>query len=179
MRLKIKLIDGFTLFEFLSVLSIIGFLTIIGSVQLIQVMNDQAVRSVRDLFSHVVHFARAEGIYTQQFVTICQSFDLHVCGGDWSNGWIIFFDVDGSGLREVYQERLINTASGDASVVMNGNNENPIMLNSSGKHLGDSQYFNICLKSFKSQLAPQRIRLAASGRIFNPVSANEGKYYDA
>lgn len=179
MSLKIELMRGFSLFELMSVLSITGLLAVLGSVQLIQVMNDQAVRTVRDRFSHAVHFARAEAIYSQQFVTICPSSDQHGCGGDWSNGWIIFFDEDGSGLRESEQERLINTASGEASVVMNGNSEAPIMFNPSGRHLGGSQYFDICSNNFQSQQAPQRIKLTASGSLFYPVSVVAGEYCNA
>lgn len=179
MRLKNQLSHGFTLLELLGVLSITGLLAVLGSVQLLQVMNDQAVRTVRDRFSHAVHFARAEAIYSQQFVTICPSFDQYTCGGDWSNGWIIFVDEDGSGMRESEQERLVNTSFGESSVVMNGNNEDPIMFNPSGRHLGGSQYFDICLSNFQSQQSPQRIKLTASGSLFYPVSAAAGEYCNA
>ena len=139
MSLKIELINGITLFKLLSVLSITGLLALLGYLPLIEVMNDQAVRSVRDRFSHALHFARVEAIYSQKFVTICPTSDQYGWGGDWSNGWIIFLDEDGSGSRDSEQERLINSASGEACVVINGNSEDPIMFNTSGKHLGGSQ----------------------------------------
>ena len=112
MSLKIELINGITLFKLMRVLSITGLLALLGYIKLIQVMSDQAVRSVRDRFSHALHFARAEAIYSQKFVTICPTSDQYGCDGNWSNGWIIFFDEDGSGSRESEQERLINSASG-------------------------------------------------------------------
>ena len=171
MRLTLKYNGGFTLFELLGVLSIISLLAVVGSVNLMQVMNDHTLMSVRDRFSHAVHFARAEAIYSQQFVTICPSSDQYGCGDDWSNGWIIFVDDDGSGLRENEQERLINTVSGEAAVVMNGNNEQHIMFNPSGRHLGGSQYFDICLSDYHPRQSSRRIKLTSAGSLFYPVSS--------
>ena len=172
MLMMLKFHRGFTVFELMGVLSIIGLLVMIGSVNLIQVMNDQAVRTVRDRFSHAVHFARAEAIYSQQFITICPSSDQSICGDDWSNGWIIFVDDNGSGLRESEQERLINVASGESAVVMNGNSEQQhIMFNPSGRHLGESQFFDICLSHYEYQQTSRRIKLTSSGSLYYPVDS--------
>ena len=82
MSLKREFSFWLNIFEWMSVLFIAGLLAALGSVHLIQMMNDQVVRMVRDVFLHVVHLARAEAIYSQQFVTICASSDQHRCSGD-------------------------------------------------------------------------------------------------
>jgi len=45
-------------------------------------------------FYGVISFARSEAIKRGSFVSICKSADGSQCGGNWSDGWIVFVNND-------------------------------------------------------------------------------------
>ncbi|MCX4187242.1 GspH/FimT family protein [Methylophaga sp. OBS4] len=48
----------------------------------------------------LIYLARSEAIKRNQVVTICKSADKQNCGGNWSDGWIVFSDKNADGARD-------------------------------------------------------------------------------
>src|SRR5471032_2288316 len=94
--------SGFTLIELLSVITIIAILLAIGvpSFQFVTTAN-RAAAEINGLLGDM-QFARAEAIREGQWVTICASNDQATCAGGagttWNIGWIVFSDVNNSGI---------------------------------------------------------------------------------
>ncbi|MCK5360406.1 MAG: GspH/FimT family pseudopilin [Gammaproteobacteria bacterium] len=85
---------AFTLTELLVTLSITSIL-LGSSAPLFTgiIMNNRVVTISNDLLT-ALQVARSEAVKRNQDVTLCKSADSLSCGGNWSDGWIIFSDKD-------------------------------------------------------------------------------------
>jgi type IV fimbrial biogenesis protein FimT len=85
---------AFSLTELLVTLSI-SFILLGSSAPLFTgiLMNNRVVTISNDLLT-ALQIARSEAIKRNQDVTLCKSSDSQSCGGNWSDGWIIFSDID-------------------------------------------------------------------------------------
>jgi len=48
----------------------------------------------------LVYSDRSEAVKRNAIVTICKSNNANQCGGEWTNGWIVFTDVGKDGSRD-------------------------------------------------------------------------------
>jgi type IV fimbrial biogenesis protein FimT len=76
------------------------------TIVIVSILLTIAVPSFRDLmiksrlsgqvqeFYGVISFARSEAIKRGNYVSICKSADGSSCGGNWSDGWIVFANND-------------------------------------------------------------------------------------
>ncbi|SFD84561.1 GspH/FimT family pseudopilin [Nitrosomonas sp. Nm166] len=109
---KFSIYGGVTLIELLVALSVLSILLAVGVPSFGQfTVNTRLNSYTNTLFSHI-SLARSEAIKRNARVAICKSADGSSCAssGDWSQGWVIFVDLDnsasiGSG------EQVITTAS--------------------------------------------------------------------
>lgn len=103
---------GVTLIELLVALSVLSILLAVGVPSFGQFTVNTRLNSYSNtLFSHI-SLARSEAIKRNARVAVCKSSDGSSCAssGDWSQGWVVFVDLDnsasiGSG------EQVITTAS--------------------------------------------------------------------
>lgn len=99
---KLRRESGFTLIELLSVITVIAILLTIGvpSFKFVTSAN-RASAEINGLLGDM-QLARAEAIREGQTVTICASNDQATCAGGvattWNIGWIVFSDVNNSGI---------------------------------------------------------------------------------
>ncbi len=106
-----KTAKGFTLVEMLGALAIGGVALGLGMDSLQGVVTDQRVASYAGDLLQTVHNARQYAIMKRQRVTVCASEDGQNCGGDWSNGHLIFLDDNGN--RELDEEdEILNHGGG-------------------------------------------------------------------
>ena len=94
-----KPIAGFTLVEVLVVITIAAILMAFGVPSYQYVTNSNRIAGeVNGLLSDM-QYARSEAIKEGQTVTVCSSSNATTCSGApvWSNGWIVFSDVNGDG----------------------------------------------------------------------------------
>ncbi len=90
---------GFTLYELLTTMLIVGVVLTLGipNMQSFR-QNSRMIAAANDLHSSF-HLARSEASRAKTSITICASADsmvaLPTCGGELEAGWIVFEDRDG------------------------------------------------------------------------------------
>jgi type IV fimbrial biogenesis protein FimT len=105
------------------------------------VRNGELSNSTTSLFSDM-YYARSEAIKRKEKVTLCRSADAMadnpVCGGannTWSEGWIVFVDVDGAANVFDANDILLKVGappSDNVQIVSNGNADQFIEYNTDG-----------------------------------------------
>jgi type IV fimbrial biogenesis protein FimT len=90
---------GFTLYELLITMLIVGVVLTLGIPNLSQFTANSRITSTSNDFHAAFMMARSEAARAKTNVTICPSAtpmaDAATCDGAWEDGFIVFFDVDG------------------------------------------------------------------------------------
>lgn len=85
---------GFTLIELMIALVIAVILLTVGIPSFRDLMIRSRLSGQVQEFYGTINFARSEAIKRGNFVSICKSADGSQCGGNWSDGWIVFANND-------------------------------------------------------------------------------------
>lgn len=90
---------GFTLYELLTTMTIIGVVLAIGVPNMASFRQSSRMTSTANDLHSSFHLARSEAARTKTSITICASADsmaaIPTCGGELEAGWIVFEDRDG------------------------------------------------------------------------------------
>jgi len=115
---------GLSLIELLITISIAVILLTVGVPSFIDMIASNTATSYANDLLGDINYARSEAITRGVRVTVCHSNDSATCSGTWSNGWIVFANMDTAGTQDavdvnhaVKDEILrvhvaVNTASG-------------------------------------------------------------------
>lgn len=100
-RYVMKLYKGFTLIELVVTIAIAAIVLTIGvpSFQSV-ILNNRLITQTNDLVASL-NLARSEAVKNGVRTVICQSADGATCTGEkqkWSEGWIVFSDLDMDGV---------------------------------------------------------------------------------
>jgi type IV fimbrial biogenesis protein FimT len=119
-------IHGFTLFEMVAVMGIVGILMAIAIPSYQYVTSSNRISSEVNGLLGDLEFARSEAIKEGQTVSVCVSSNGTSCtsGTSWQNGWIVFSDQNGDGAVESPPDILLrtqNTFSGTDTFTANHN----------------------------------------------------------
>lgn len=101
-RMNIRTQQGFTIYELMMTVLIVGVVLSIGIPNLSAFrQNSRMTTTANDLHSSF-HLARSEAARAKNNITICSSTDpmaeapaLPTCSGEFENGWVVFEDRDG------------------------------------------------------------------------------------
>ena len=89
-------IAGFTMFELIVVIMIVGILTAVGTPTFKYVTASNRIATEVNGLLGDMQFARSQAVKQGQSVTVCTSTDGATCAGTtantWHNGWIVFMD---------------------------------------------------------------------------------------
>lgn len=101
--------QGFTLIELLIVMAVLAILMPVGISKLNGVLDSLKLTAASNTLVSHFHFARSEAIKRNGRVVLCKSDDGAVCSstGGWEQGWIVFDDANGNGLREASETLLV------------------------------------------------------------------------
>ena len=91
---------GFTLYELLTTVAVVGVVLVIGVPNLGAYRQNARMTSTANDLHSAFHLARTESTRAKLNVTICasaNSMDANpTCGGTWDQGYIVFIDNDGN-----------------------------------------------------------------------------------
>tara|TARA_R110000868_G_scaffold174324_3_gene410942 strand:- start:232 stop:828 length:597 start_codon:yes stop_codon:yes gene_type:complete len=112
--------SAFTLLEMLLALAVaaILMLLVIPGIKGMAQQNKQDALC-KEMLS-LIYFAKNQAETRRQVVTICKSDDQKTCSGDWSDGQLVFVDVENNGTirdsEQVLLAKQLNTKQGDLYV---------------------------------------------------------------
>ena len=88
--------QGFTLYELLITLVLVGLISSLAIPAFSGTVARQKQRVEIDALFHALHLARKESIMRRKVVSLCPSLDLETCSPsrDWSSGWLMFENKD-------------------------------------------------------------------------------------
>lgn len=87
---------GYSLYELIMTLALVALILTLGLPSFGSLVADKRLRVETDALFHAVHVARKSSIVRRRVVSLCPSLDGASCnpGYDWSDGWIVFANVD-------------------------------------------------------------------------------------
>jgi type IV fimbrial biogenesis protein FimT len=102
---------GFTLYELLVTVMIVGIILTFGVPNLIQFTQNSRITSTANDLHAAFQLARSEAARARANITICASADpmgaTSDCDGTWDQGYIVFVDADGDLLRAGPDETVL------------------------------------------------------------------------
>ena len=103
--------NGFTLYELLVTLLIVGVILTLGVPNLAAFTQNSRMTSTANDLHAAFQLARSEAARAKTNITICASADpmgvASDCDGTWDQGYIVFVDVDGNLLRAGVNETVL------------------------------------------------------------------------
>lgn len=125
--------QGFTLYELLITVMIVGVILTFGVPNLIQFAHNSRMTSTANDLHAAFQLARSEAARARTNITICASADpmgaTSDCDGTWDQGYIVFVDDDGDVLR-----------SGPVETVLRAHP--PVEEGVNLRFAGDARYFS-------------------------------------
>jgi type IV fimbrial biogenesis protein FimT len=91
---------GFTLYELLTTMLIVGVVLALGVPNMSQYRQNARMTSTANDLHSAFHLARSEASRAKTNITLCASANSMTagadCGGTWDQGYIVFVDTDGN-----------------------------------------------------------------------------------
>ena len=161
---------GFTLIELLVTLSVASILLTMAVPNYRVFVQDNLLITQANSFISAMMLAKNEAIKRSGFATICPSTNGTSCAGGtvWSNGWIVFADVDGNGTVDAGEE-IIHVGSGlsGGNTLTSNGVRTRVTFAASGFSIGFFSTFSLC--DSRGTSASRALVLNNQGRLRTEV----------
>ncbi|MBD3635063.1 MAG: GspH/FimT family pseudopilin [Methylophaga sp.] len=98
--------NGFTVIELMIVLSVLAIISATALPSFRSLLIEIEVDGQINKLVSTLQLARSEAVKHNQVVTICKSLDGQNCGGNWSDGWLMFVDNNADGHKNTAEIAL-------------------------------------------------------------------------
>ncbi|MDX1573001.1 MAG: GspH/FimT family pseudopilin [Methylophaga sp.] len=166
---------GLTLIELLIVIAIVSILAAIAMPSFNDLLRRQAINGQANALFSMLYLARSEAIKRSSVVTICKSSDGQNCGGNWSDGWMMFADQNKDGAMDagdtmITQGRISEKIA--VGWVAFGSN-NYIRFTPRGMTLAQNGTFTVCPENTDEKLA-RSVVVSKTARVRIPPAGENG-----
>ncbi len=156
---------GFTVLEMLMVLAITAILMIIGIPALQSYEMRQRMSAAVDLLHTHLVLARHEAIYMNAQVVACPGKPPGGCTGegDWSDGWIVFADLNGDRQHQGAETMLRVEPSLEQMVIRSSPGRTNLRFYPNGSAPGSNTSITFCDQ--RGPLNARKLLISNTGRI--------------
>lgn len=144
--------NGFSLIELLVTLSLVGIILSIGMPSMQNFIKSERLDTQVTTLHSFVGLARSEAVKRGDAVSLCASSDQASCTGTWTQGWIVFEDLNGDGDVDT-DDTLLKVQQSLPSGTVTFSSNNPIIFSSRGFTSGSNNTFTICDEDANATLA--------------------------
>lgn len=157
---------GWTLQEMLLCCTLIAVLATLSVPALIPLRERYRVQHVTESFARHLALARFEAVNLGMTITVCPSSDGQHCGGDWTQGSLVFTDPDGSRTLDDGERILsaLNPRVAGANVVFRAFGVRSTLQFGPEGFTHQSGHFLFCPDNRDAELARQLV-ISRSGRV--------------
>lgn len=159
---------GLTLIELLVALLVASVILFMGVPTLTELTNQLNFGAIQRSLMANLSYARSEAVTQGYPVTLCASTDGLTCSpeiGDWSAGWIIFYDADDNSIYEPDYDQIIRSNSIDSVVSLSWSGAGNIVFNGDGTVDEGRQGLVAICDTRGGNPSVKGVRISLSGRV--------------
>jgi len=170
---------GLTLIELLVGLSI-GASVLALSAPMANILRENKAQSISYEFITALNFARSEAIKRGNRVTVCRTISGTRCEGqsdvngqkDWSDGWIIFSDINGNGQINASEDKILRVRGKlERGYTLRSNSKTRVTYKPIGVSSGFMDSWTICTPGNNNTLT-KGVVIAFTGRVRHARDSN-------
>ena len=111
-RKRLNKQHGLSVVELMGAISIIAVVNSLAGPTLSETIKRNQLRSQAERVMTTLNLARSEAVKRNQPVSICRSQDGNSCSGGWSDGWIVFSNLDADNVVDGGTDEVIRVYDG-------------------------------------------------------------------
>ena len=138
---------GFTLIELMLTLAVFAILAAAAAPALGSLIESTESRTARSALITALNTARIFAASKTAHVVACPSADREYCGRttEWQQGWIVFIDADGDGLRDAVEDLIeVTEAQPEGVAITSTAGRTRVLYRPDGSSAGSNVTFTIC-----------------------------------
>ncbi len=165
---------GLTLIELMITLVVISIIAAFAAPSFKNSIERNRVSASLQELGASIKYARSEAVKRSSSVTICASSNQTSCTGTWSQGWIVFKDVDAAGDFDAGTDELLRVqgAVTDGHILsFDGVTGTYVTFSSRGYTAGQNGTFKLCNKD-KVAAQARGMVLQATGSLRYSIDSN-------
>ena len=141
--------SGFTLVELAVAMAVLAILVAVAFPNFLETLRSNRVATTSNELIASLSLARSEAVRGTRGAGICSSSDGQDCGGPWSDGWMVWQDVNGNGVFDADADRVVKVAQAHPSLAISNEAEG-IVFDPRGRPLAGAQAFNVKPQDYDS-----------------------------